>query len=250
MRRLAEALWWLAAPLGLLAFWCGMVAAAHAYPGGYDWRYQTISVLLYSDRNPHGYFWAWAGLELCGLFGIAWTADRRRGFEGATAGAGSSMRGLRLLRAGFVCICCAVLPDRLLPVPKGHEILAILAFLAICIGVMQRIFLAQHGRRAYRRRRIVARLGASLRAGVPLVPLALAGITQTYLALGRPNVPWVSPSWRTLRIPLYLSFAVWEWVSCAMLSACLLLLWLCRVNDKRDPETSLNLSNSCAPRRI
>lgn len=121
MRQVSEALWWLAAPLGLFAFWCGMVAAAHGYPGGYDWRYRTISVLLYSDRNPHGYFWAWVGLELCGLFGIAWTADRRRGFEGATVGAGSSMRDLRLLRAGFVCMCCAVLPDRLLPVPKGHE---------------------------------------------------------------------------------------------------------------------------------
>ena len=122
-----------AGPLALLAFWGGMSVAAHAYPGGYDWRYQTISVLLYPDQNPHGYIWAWAGLELCGLAGIAWSADLNRRPETATARPGA--RGLRLLQLGFVCMCCALLPDRLLPLPKGHEIFAILAFLGICIGV-------------------------------------------------------------------------------------------------------------------
>ena len=74
-----------AAPLAILAFWSGMAVAAYAYPAGYDWRYQTISVLLYSDQNPHGYVWAWVGLELCGLAGIAWTAELRRRLDLAIA---------------------------------------------------------------------------------------------------------------------------------------------------------------------
>jgi len=79
-RQIGERSSLVAAPLALIAFWSGMAAAAHAYRPAYDWRYQTISVLLYSDQNPKGYLWAWAGLELCGLGAIAWIAGliRRR----------------------------------------------------------------------------------------------------------------------------------------------------------------------------
>jgi hypothetical protein len=222
MRRFAEALLRLTAPAGLLAFWIGMAAAARAY-GNYDWRYQTISMLLYSDRNPKGYGWAWTGLELCGLCSIAWAAYAGRRLQRGTAA--SSPGGLRLLQVGFVCMCCAVLPDRLVGVPRGHEILAIAAFLGVCLGVMQEMFLARDALWANGPRISAVGLPASIQAGVPLVPLVLAGITQAYLTLERPNVPWVSPTWRTLGIPLFLSFAVWEWVSCLLFSACLILVW-------------------------
>jgi hypothetical protein len=223
MRRLSEALMRFSAPSGVLAFWFGMAAAAHAYPTSYDWRYQTISLLLYPDRNPDGYIWAWAGLVLCGLCGIAWSTELRRRLEAATAR--SSLRGARLLQAGFVCMCLAVVPGRLLPVPKGHEILAIAAFLAICLGVIQALFLTLDRIAVHRPPKIGTRLRASIAAGVPLVPLVLAAITQAYLTLERPHVPWVSPAWRTLGIPIYLSFALWEWVSCVLFSVCVLLLW-------------------------
>src|ERR1700678_414498 len=63
-----------AAPLGVLAFWCGLWIAGALYPSEYDWRYMTISSLLYPDRNPDGYRWAWAGVALCGLGGLCWVA--------------------------------------------------------------------------------------------------------------------------------------------------------------------------------
>jgi hypothetical protein len=214
MQRLARGLMRLAAPLAVLAFWGGIGAAAHAYPGGYDWRYQTISLLLYSDRNPHGYLWAWAGVELCGLAGLAWTAELQRRCVGAITAARATTLGV--LRVGFICMCCAVLPDRLLPLSKGHELFAILAFLGICIGVV--------------RQGMVAPRGPRVLAGLTPVPVALAALTQAYLQLARPNLPWVSPAWRARGIPLYLSFAVWEWITCVMLSMCLLGLW-CRSSD-------------------
>lgn len=236
MRGFTETLLRLIALLGLIAFWCGMAAAAHAYPAAYDWRYQTISVLLYPDQNPHGYFWAWVGLELCGLSGIAWTAGMTRPSNEAT---GRAMKSLRLLQAGFVCMCCAVLPDRMLPVPKGHEILAIAAFLAICIGVVREMLLTRHRLWGESDQSTVSRFGTLIPAGAPLLPLLIAGMTQTYLALERPNVPWVTPAWRTLGIPIYLSFAVWEWVSCVLFSACLLLLlWALRMNETGEPKAS------------
>ena len=86
----------------ILVFWGGMIAAARAYPAGYDWRYQTLSVLLYADQNPHGYLWAWTSLWLCGLAGIGWTTNLHRGLESETAR--SLAPGLRLLRLGFVCM--------------------------------------------------------------------------------------------------------------------------------------------------
>jgi hypothetical protein len=215
-----------AAPLAVLAFWGGMIAAALAYPTGYDWRYQTISVLLYPDQNPHGYRWAWAGLWLCGLAGIAWTAQRARHIEWATNS--RSGAGLGLLRVGFLCMCLAVLPGRLLPWPKGHELFAILAFLGLCIGATSQIWVVRDGRGSQigsnaqeQNPTIVRRVLATL----PLVPPLLAGLTQAYLALERPDLPWVTPAWRTLGICPALSFGLWEWVSCVALSLSLCLLW-------------------------
>jgi hypothetical protein len=223
-RRIGELLEPLAALLAILPFWVGMAAAAHAYLAGYDWRYQTISVLLYSDQNPDGYLWAWAGLELCGLAGVTWTAALRRRCEGAIIR--QSAAGLRLLPLGFLCMCCAVLPDRLLPLPKGHEIFAILAFLGICIGVTRQLRVVVGSPNFYRYQGTRAR-SATLRIMplLPLIPLGLAGSTQAYLALVRPDLPWVGPSWRICGISTFLSFGLWEWISCAVLSMCLLLIW-------------------------
>ncbi len=221
-----------AGPLALLAFWGGMGVAAHAYPGGYDWRYQTISVLLYPDQNPHGYIWAWAGLELCGLAGIAWCADLSRRPETATARPGT--RGLRLLQLGFLCMCCALLPDRLLPLPKGHEIFAILAFLGICIGVTCQMSVLVDRRKSCPGGSTPTGIRTTMRMVmplVPLVPLLLAGLAQAYLALERPNLPWVTQSWRTLGISPFLSFGLWEWVSCAVISMCLVVLWYRRAKS-------------------
>lgn len=203
-----------------------MAAAAHAYPAGYDWRYQTISVLLYPDQNPHGYVWAWVGLELCGLGGIAWTMGLRRRPGFAITKPPAS--GIRLLQLGFLCMCCAVLPDRLLPLSKGHEIFAILAFLGICIGTTCQLRAVLGRRGSHLGRGTPPQIQTIIRRLVPLLPLLpllLAGSTQAYLALERPNLPWVTRSWRTLGISPLLSFGLWEWVSCAVLSICLLALW-------------------------
>ena len=216
----------IAAPVAILAFWVGMAAAAHVYPGGYDWRYQTISVLLYSDENPDGYLWAWAGLELCGLAGIASTAILRRRAD--TASPRPPATGLRVLQWGFVCMCFALLPDRLMPLPKGHEVFAILAFLGICIGVTCQPSAIADSRKPQRCGGALARTNTILRrvgSFVALVPLVLAALTQAYLALERPDLPWVGPSWRTRGISPFLSFGLWEWVSCAVLSMRLLALW-------------------------
>jgi len=119
--------------IGLLAFWMGLTLAARSYPSEYDWRYMTISSLLYQDRNPHGYGWGRAGLAICGVCGLYWVLRSVRG-QGLTTAS---------LTAGYLAMAlCAVLPSPLLGIPKPHETLALTAFIAVCVGVSRLSFAA------------------------------------------------------------------------------------------------------------
>ena len=215
------------APLGLLAFWIGMLLAARSYPTQYDWRYITISSLVYPQRNPQGFLWARAGIVLCGLTGLYWTARLLR--TPARRGAAGWPLGICTLAMGFLCMAsCGLLPEWLLRTGKVHDFLALAAFLGICAGTVHATFNALEGGRRSRERprqsRLAARLRAGLAAGIPLTPIVLAALAQTYLAAALPTLPWVNLSWRARGVPAYLSFAFWEWVSCALFSLYLVAL--------------------------
>jgi hypothetical protein len=211
--------------LGVFVFWFGMVMAGRRYPSEYDWRYMTMSSLVFPDRNPAGHLWASAGIVLCGLCGLCWVAARDWNQDGA----GESPIGISALRLGFFCMAvCAVLPERLLPVPKGHEILALMAFFNLCLGLMQRTFHTVKRYLLLRARSSPggARLYAGLLAGGALSPILLASFAQGYVSYAFPELPWVSLSWRALGVPLYLSFAFWEWVACVVFSVYIATLTL------------------------
>ncbi len=196
--------------LGVSAFWGGLWMAGQRYPSGYDWRYMTISSLLYADRNPNGYRWAWGGLMLCALGGLCWTTVLMRHWR--PPGARRRPVGIWALGLGYVCMVCALVPSRLLPVPKGHEILALSAFIGLCIGIVQLTFQAaecSNAPRAY----------AGFLAGAALWPVLLAGVAPAYVSYALPQLPWVGPEWRARGVPVYLSFAFWEWATCAVFSA-------------------------------
>jgi hypothetical protein len=202
-----------AALLGVLAFWMALIAAIHHYPGAYDWRYMTISSLLYPDRDPQGYLWAWGGVVLCGLGGL-WRAWELRGQRW-------------LLRVGFIfMIACALWPPQALRLPKGHELLALTSFISLGAGIVQRTWSGTLG--------IVSRLQSAARARrwalgtctLALLPIAGAGASQAYISYALPTLPWVGMVWRTRGIPISLSFAFWEWLTCALLSGYWLVLAL------------------------
>jgi hypothetical protein len=122
-------------------------------------------------------------------------------------------------------MCLAVLPDRLLPLPKAHELFAIVAFVGIGTGMLQQMLKFADVHRSPARAGTAAPLRAPIAAGVLLVPCALTGLTLAYLALVRVNWRWLGPVWRAHSTPRCLSFAPWEWGTCALLSLYLLLLW-------------------------
>ncbi len=213
--------------LGLFAFWSGLLLAGHLYPTEYDWRYMTMSNLVYPERNPAGHVWASGGIVVCGLCGLYWTTILAR--RANQAGERRFPFGVSSLRLGFFSMaCCALLPERLWPVPKGHEFLALTAFLCLCIGMVyctfrtvQHYVLRQEGSDTG-----AARLYAGLAAAAPLLPILLAALAQAYVSRMLPELPWVGLAWRELGVPLYLSFAFWEWVACAAYSASIVILFL------------------------
>jgi hypothetical protein len=223
MRATAPQAWCTTASLGVLAFWGGMLMAGRRYPSEYDWRYITISSLVYGDRNPNGYLWARAGIVLCGLAGLFWTTVLVR--KGKPPGGVERPVGISALGLGYLCmLCCALLPERLVGIPKGHDFLALAAFVGICIGIVHSTFKAVERR---------ARLGglagspmlhAGILAGVPLSPIVLAALAQAYVSHALPGLPWVSLAWRARGVPIYFSFAFWEWVTCAVFSVYMVVL--------------------------
>ena len=205
--------------IGVFAFWAGMVMAAYRYPSEYDWRYMTMSNLVFPDRNIDGHLWASAGIALCGLAGLCWAAALAR--DGSHEGRRRQRFGISALSLGFFSMAlCALLPERLIPIPKTHETLALLAFFSLCVGIMRLTF--QSVERYLGRTRCsigAARAYAALAAAGALSPIPLAGVAQAYVSHARPDLPWVSLAWRGVGVPPYLSFAFWEWVACAVFSA-------------------------------
>jgi len=206
------------APFGVLAFWGGLWMAGRRYPTEYDWRYMSISNLLYMDRNPAGYPWAWGGLMLCALGGLCWTTVLVR--DSSRKGTGLRPAGIWALVLGYLCMVCALLPARLIIVRKGHEILALSAFFGLCIGIVQLTFGA--AKRTFRLRMrssaMSSRIYAGVLAGVALLPVLLAGVAPAYVSYALPELPWVGLEWRLRGVPAYLSFAFWEWITCVVFS--------------------------------
>ena len=208
--------------LGLLAFWAGLWNAAQRYPSEYDWRFMTISSLVYPDRNPDGYAWAWGGLLLCALGGLCWTAVLfRRRCAGAFA-----------LALGYGCMACCTWLPRLLPgFKRGHDLLAVAAFVALCTGVTQLTFSLAQQSRWLRKRAGSPWLYAGLLAAAALSPIVMTAVTQAYVSHARPDLPWVGLVWRARGAPVWLSFAFWEWIACAVFS--IYLVSLCIATGRR-----------------
>jgi hypothetical protein len=212
---------------GVLAFWIGMAMAARQYPSEYDWRYMPISNLLSPVRDPAGYLWASTGLVLCSLCGLCWTVllARRWNLEDTE----KRPRGIRALQFGYFCtISAVVLHPWLLRVQRGHELIALSAFGGLCLGMVRLMF--QTVERSFMERigrfRGHARLPAAILAGAAVFPVLLAALAQMYVHYARPELHWVNLTWRDRGVPVYLSFDFWEWATCVVLSAYLVILSL------------------------
>jgi hypothetical protein len=105
---------------------------------------------------------------------------------------------------------------------KGHELLALAGFLSVYLGILG--LLAQ----LVRRQRLYV-VPALLIAS----PLIAIGITQLWLYFEQRELGWVRPNWRAMGIPLWLSFAFWQWLAIGFLWAGLGLVALVGPRGRR-----------------
>jgi len=201
----------------LLALSCGSVLAALHYPGGYDWVYTVASALASQKHNPTGSFWFASALVLA--MALLWPyVSAFKQARHATFPATEKF-AIAALRTGLICGALLGLERLLIHnlsdwVYKAHELLGLLTFLGLYLGILALLVLAMHRQRIY-----------AFPVLMIATPLLAIGVTQFWLYLDQRDLGWVDTSWREMGIPFWLSLAFWQWLAIGFLWPGLGLLW-------------------------
>jgi len=200
-------------PLAMIVLFGGIGLSWQFFPGGFDWRYQTLSDLVARAKNPEGFRYYCAALVLAPLLVFPLCRYLRNAFAPTTPRtAAFSFHALRtglgmMVIVGVERLTLTTLSD---VIHKGHEYLAIVAFFGLFLGVVG-FWLALA--RSLTRRWNWTPLQLFVLAMISASPLLGAIISQAYLYVVPNDLGWVGPHWAALGVPLYLSFAFWEWLA-------------------------------------
>jgi hypothetical protein len=202
----------------------GSFLSAIQYPGGFDWTYTVASALASQKHNPAGYIWFASTLSLAML--LLWpyvTALRKARLPVLPA----TSIAILALRTGLICGLLLGLEKLLIRdlsnrVYKAHEILGLLTFTGLYIGTLMLMVQAMLRNRVY-----------ALPLSLVVSPLVAIGITQFWLYIDQRDLGWVDTSWREMGIPLWLSFAFWQWLAIGFLCLGLGLLSFIGINKTK-----------------
>jgi hypothetical protein len=196
----------------------GAAAAMASFPGGFDWSYTVISKLASQKHNPAGGLLLSAALlaAMIVLWPVAAYLARASGAAGDTgageaAGRRPPRRALMALRVGIAGGALLGL-EGLLQLDfsgvarKGHEVLALLTFAGLYGGVLGLYVHRIRSNRAF-----------AWSALLVLMPMIAVLVSQATLYFDQRDLGWVNTSWRELGVPLWLSFAFWQWAAVALL---------------------------------
>lgn len=191
---------------GVLAV--GVASAAARYPTSFDWAYTVISALASRKHNPDGAAW------FAGAIAIAmpclWPVVTLLIRDGS---AGRSVPRWIAVALGTGVVCGTLVGvERLVffhfstLMRKGHELLALIAFLSFYVGVV--------GLYAHRVRQ---RRASPFSATLVVMPLLGVGFRECYLYFAQRHLGWADYDWKGTGAPLWLSFAMWQWLAAALL---------------------------------
>jgi hypothetical protein len=215
---------WVVLPVAWLIFFGGVWLAAQPFPREYDWRYITISLLLSVHENPHGYWVVALGISLSGLIQIplpGFFYERLRGISpwGARFGWVFMVLGLTAM------ILMGATPKHLPFFPRVHDVLAVIAFVALVLSVMANtgLVVKQRLSRAASKDNTIfwSWISLTVLALIPMVGTSLSQLYLYFFARGLGQTPLV---WRSRGVPFVFSLAFWEWLTCVFLIVYLMLL--------------------------
>jgi hypothetical protein len=203
---LRRALWWYLA--ALLVFAGGVLLAARHYPGGYDWQYTVVSALASQKNNPSGSSWFAMALALSMLLLWQYLSTVKKALSATWQTDGYPFVALRL---GVACGALVGVEKLLIHdvsslVDKSHEFIALLTFLSLYLGILSLLLQLMRRQRVY-----------ALALIVVVVPMLAIGISDFWLYLAQRDVGWIGTRWQEMAIPLWLSFAFWQWLAVAFL---------------------------------
>jgi hypothetical protein len=199
-------------PLFFISYFGILGLAVWLYPETYDWRYQSISRLLYPRNNPEFHYVASIGVAVSGVLMIPFAGYIRRRLRGAAPA--TTMVGAVLYFGGCICLTLAGLiashpahgTSRL---PKLHEMLARISVIGIGVGML--VFNACATKAHFR----LAPGKASRRRGLlvswNLLTLPAALITVTWLVI-RIFVKRSAPVHRVIVTSAAWNLGFWEWI--------------------------------------
>lgn len=198
--------WYLAA---LVVFCTGVILAARLYPGGYDWQYTVVSSLASHKRNPEGGAWFAGSLVLSMLLLWPCVNHIRQGLYANVPGkAGYRMIALwtGILFTALVGAERLLIRDISSIIYKAHEIMALIAFLALYIGILGIMLKAA-------KRHLIHPVFVLLIA----IPMLAIIISQTWIYPMQRELGWGKPHWRELGISYLVSFPFWQWLAMGFL---------------------------------
>lgn len=191
--------------LSIFILIAGIKLSLDYYPSNFNWLYTVASSLGSARDNPSGRVWYTSGLGLAML--LQWpyvSALRKRIGPSATGLTRVALASLGTgIGAGILLGLQGVfVPDLSEWITKGHEIIALVVFSSLHLGIF--LLLAQ----AMWRRKV---FGVS--AVIVVLPFLAIALSQLFLWLAQRNIGWVGQHWEKTGIPLWLSFAFWQWLS-------------------------------------
>jgi hypothetical protein len=209
-----HALWWYVASVLIMCF--GTFMAAQYYPGGFDWFYTVASALASHKHNPIGSVWFAGSLSLSMLMLWFYVSSIKSGLSAILPAAGFAFTAIRIgLLFGFLLgVERLFIYDLSQWINKAHEVIALFTLLGLYIGILSLLIQLIHRKKST--------IYPLLLVVSPLLAIGIGGL---WLYIDQRDLGWVDTNWREKGIPIWLSFAFWQWLAIGLLWAGLGLLY-------------------------
>ena len=206
-------------PLIFASYFGILGVAVLYYPDSYDWRYLSISKLLYPLTNPEFHYIASISIAISGVLMIPFAGYISRRLRGAAPTAATV--GAAVFFGGCVCLTLAGLiashPVHGTPrLPQLHNTLARISVVGIGVGML--VFNICETKAYFRLAsgKVPHRPGLLVSWNLLTVPVVL--ITLTWLAI-RIFVKRSTPAYHAIATSAAWKVGFWEWIGSAVVFA-------------------------------